>query len=464
MQDPTLARTSIAYSGATSTADASVTLDGLGRTSVTQRKQSQTATTYDSVQTKYDVNGRLSQTSVPYSGTAGQANGSVWTTTSYDALNRPTQVQDGGGGTAQYTYAQNDVYVTVGPAATGENTKRRQLEYDALGRLTSVCEITTGTGSGTCGQNVTQTGYWAKYIYDALNNLLTVTQNAQGAAQTRTFTYDGLSRLTSEKTPETNQAAYSYTFDTDTTCGTSKGDLVKRVDPVGTTACYAYDALHRLTAVTYSGGYATDQKHFVYDAATVNGSTMSYAKGRLAEAYTGTSKTTDLGFSYSKRGEVTGVYESTPHSGGYYHVNASYWENGLVKVLTPNMTGMPNWTYTPDGEGRAATVSASSGTNPVTGTAYNVFSLPTAVTYGSADADAFSYDANTGRMTQYKATVNGSAAYGSLTWNANGSLSQNAITDPFNAANAQTCAYAHDDLARVTTADCGSGKWGQSFK
>ncbi len=266
-----------------------------------------------------------------------------------------------------------------------------------------------------------------------------MTQNAQGTAQTRTFTYDGLSRLTSEKTPKTNQGAYSYTFDTDATCGTSKGDLVKRVDPVGTTTCHAYDTLHRLTAVTYSGGYATDQKHFVYDAATVGGAAMSYAKGRLAEAYTGTSKTTDLGFSYSKRGEVTDVYESTPHSGTpYYHVSASYWANGLLNQLTPNLGSLPFWTYTPDGEGRAATVSAHTGQNPVTATSYNVFSLPTAVTYGSADTDAFGFDANTGRMNQYTATVNGAATGGTLTRNPNGSLAKNVITDPFNAANAQT--------------------------
>jgi hypothetical protein len=36
---------------------------------------------------------------------------------------------------------------------------------------------------------------------------------------------------------------------------------------------------------------------------------------------------------------------------------------------------------------------------------YNVFSEPTAVTYGSGDTDAFSYDPNTGRMKQYTASA-----------------------------------------------------------
>jgi len=84
--------------------------------------------------------------------------------------------------------------------------------------------------------------------------------------------------------------------------------LVKRADPDGNVTCYAYDALHRVTAITYpSGPYIplTPQKIFVYDGATVNGVAMANAKGRLAEAYTGpsTAKITDLGFSYSARGK-----------------------------------------------------------------------------------------------------------------------------------------------------------------
>jgi len=136
---------------------------------------------------------------------------------------------------------------------------------------------------------------------------------------------------------------------------------------------------------------------------------MAYAKGRLAEAYTGSSKTTDLGFSYTVRGQIANVYQSSPHSSGYYNVAATYWANGLLNTLNPNLSGMPTWTYGADGEGRVSTVSASTGTNPVSATSYNGFSLPTAVTYGSSDSDSFSYDGNTGRMTQYKSTINGSS-------------------------------------------------------
>jgi hypothetical protein len=98
----------------------------------------------------------------------------------------------------------------------------------------------------------------------------------------------------------------------------------------------------------------TPEKHYVYDAATVNGSAMTSAKGRLAEAYTGpaTGKITDLGFSYTGRGQVSGVWQWSTHSGGYYKTTASYWANGLRNTLQLATPSCNTWTYAADGEGR----------------------------------------------------------------------------------------------------------------
>jgi YD repeat-containing protein len=269
-------------------------------------------------------------------GTAGQTSPtSPGTSTTYDALGRKSQVTNSGGLSTTFTYTQNDTYVSVGPAPAGENAKRRQLEFDALHRLTSVCEVTSATGSGTCSQTSSKTGYWAEYTYDLNNNLTGVTQNAQSSTQSRSYIYDDLSRITSETNPETGNTAYTY--DTDSTCGTSKGDLVKQIDAVGNTICFAYDALHRLTSATYqSGSYAsvTPGHYFYYDSATVNSIAMINTKARMAEAYTCfspcTTKLTDTGFSYTARGEISDEYESTPNSSVYYHVNQTYWANGAL--------------------------------------------------------------------------------------------------------------------------------------
>jgi RHS repeat-associated protein len=463
--------------GSASTSDALVTLDELGRMQVSQIKESPSSSTYDSVETDFDIVGRPSRKTLPYSATAGQTSSSApGTSTTYDALNRKVQTSDTEvpPRTVAFSYKQNDTYRTLGPAPTGENTKQKQFEYDALGRLTSVCEITGATGSGSCAQTSPVTGYWTTYTYDVLNDLVGITQNAQssGSQQARTYVYDGLGRMTSETNPESGTT--SYTYDTDTTCGiTSKGDLVKKIDAVGNTTCYAYDSLHRPTSMTYSGPYSssTPNKYFVYDSATVNGVAMTNVKTRMADAYTATSSTgtkiTDIGLSYSARGENSDVYESTPNSGGYYHTNATYWANGVLDVLTAkygtsSITGLPTFTYGPDGEGRINTVSASAGQNPVTGTTYSVASLATQVSFGSSDNDSFTYDPNSNRMTQYEFTVNGQNVIGQLTWNPIGTLEDLVVTDPFFSGGNQSCAYTHDDLIRIASANCGTS-WSQTF-
>jgi RHS repeat-associated protein len=276
-----------------------------------------------------------------------------------------------------------------------------------------------------------------------------------------------MGRLTSETHPESGTTTYVY--DTDSTCGASSGDRVKKTDAIGNVSCYAYDSLHRPTAITYpSGSYAavTPAKHFVYDSATVNGQVMSNVKTRLAEAYTCisscTTKLTDTGFSYTVRGEPSDAWQSTPNSAGYYHLSTTYWANGAPDQLGNNITSLPAFTFAVDGEGRPYKASASSGQNPVTNTVFNAASLATSVTYGSGDADSFSYDPNTNRLTQYQFTVNGQSETGALTWNADHTLQSLDITDPFNSPDTQNCAYSHDDLTRLASVNCGT-PWSQTF-
>jgi RHS repeat-associated protein len=499
-KDPLLYITNLSYpslmqtesklpvSGTSSAVDIVTTLDSLGRQSLTQVRQAPGSANFDSSLQWYDSFGRPAHATMPYLGTLGQnCCGAPATTTYYDALDRPIQELDGSNTVvATLTYQQNDTYLDT-PAPSGEQHKRKQSEYDGLGRLTSVCEITGGANSGPCAQNTPQTGYFTAYVYDTAPNVnsLTVTQNGQsggGTSQTRTYIHDMLGRLTQETNPET--ATTNYVYDSDTTCTGSYqvGNLVKKTDAVGNVTCYTYDQLHRLLSVTYpSGSYATntDKKYFVYDSATVGGATMQNPKGRLAEAYTCpptgscATKKTDLGFSYSARGEAATVYEKTPNSGStYYQVSATYWAHGGIDVLSSNLTGLPTVTYgTLEGEGRATGVTASTGQSPLvsavtyttSGTTQPIGSL-TQVTFGSSDYDTFSYDVHTGRMNQYKFVVGATpqTVTSNLNWNANGSLGSLAITDQLNSADTETCNYSHDDLGRIASANCGT-PWNQTF-
>ena len=501
VQDPTGATTTFSYTPYSSSSqalahrdsqmlfnnNASVveqlaTVNQFGQPVYSQKRQGPNSSNWDSTQVLYDSFLRPNQASMPCISTAttftaqNQACPSSATTTStFDALGRVAQTTDGGGGYVKYTYNQNDVLTALGPAPTNENLKQRQLEYDALGRLTKVCELTTSiAGAGTCSVQGSPSGYLTTYTYGTTpigSNAypsMTVTQNAQASSgqQTRTYVYDLLGRLVQEANPESGTT--TYTFDTDSTCGSSAGDLVKKQDANGNTICYSYDAMHRMLATTYSGPNSTGvNRYFVYDTATVNNQAMANAKGRTAEGYTATcstcSKVTDDGFSYSVRGELANFYESTPHSAGYYSVPITYFANGTTQTVG-FLGGQVG--YTVDAEGRIYGMTDGF----TSSTAYNAASQPTQVMTschsGTCYPLAYSYNPNTGRMTQYSATVvSNSTNYaisGTMTWNTNGSLGQLVISDPLNAADNQTCNYAADDLSRIASVNCGS-VWAQNF-
>jgi RHS repeat-associated protein len=440
--------------------------DGLGRKLNSQVQQAPGSSSFDTVSYTYDSNGRLKTTSVPCVGSYVATCPTAAVTNTYDALNRPLTVTDVGGGTTSYVYSNNDVLVSL----TGGQTFQKQYEKDGLGRVTSVCEISSAAGSGTCGQVNSKQGFWTKYTYDAAGRLKMITQNAQGTGQTRTFVHDGLGRLTSEVNPESGTT--NYTYDTDSVCGsTSARNLIKRVDAAGKTTCYYYDALHRLSAINYPTGCS----RFEYDAATngVNGSappgvTVSNVKGQLVEAETDNcgawppTPITDEWFSYSARGEVSTLFEKTPQSGGYYTLSMAYWPSGALQTL--GGIGLPTITYNLDAEGRPTTVSASSGQSPVIspGTSYNVRGQVTSVALGSGDTVTNGFDANTGRQLSYAETINGTTISGTLTWNSNGTLNHLVVADPFNASDVQTCNYTYDDLVRLASANCGT-PWSQTF-
>ena len=506
---PTTFESALNFNGTTSTLDGLVTIDGLGRTLFGQKRQGQGLSTFDSTQTAY---GWISATtgactnqppyttaacttkSVPYSGTAGQSapSGTAVTTTQYDALGRPLIVTDGGGGTVSYSYVKNDVLEAVGPTQTFQ----RQLEYDGLGRLTRVCEITSASGSGACGQANSASGFLAIYTYNVLGNLLTVTQNAQpgaiGGQQSRTYTYDGLGRLISETNPESGTTTYSY--DSNSVCwgAGADGNLHTRTDNAGNVTCYLYDALHRMTD---AAGWANNTwkgpcRRFRYDASTNGvvspgtGWNLTNLAGRLVEVETDNCialpPITDEWFSYDARGQVTDTWELTPHSGGYYHTQASYWPTGKINslsALSSNSTALfPTISYGAgdgsglDGEGRVTKVTASSGAWPAkcciaysSGTSTAPLGALTSIYFGSTDLDSFTYDPNTGRMATYTFSVNGKSDTGTLTWNPNGTLQTLAINDLIpGTSDSQTCNYLYDDLQRLSTSNCGA-LWTQNF-
>jgi YD repeat-containing protein len=254
-----------------------VLLDGLGRTSQTQITSDPQGTDY--TVTTYDALGRVGTIynptrCSPPTTNCGESN---WGLTSYvyDALSRPTSVSLPDGNSTSASYANNTVTVT------DPTSKARKLQSDSLGRLTSVWEDPGGLN------------YLTTYSYDALGNLTGVVRNG---SSNRSYTYDFLSRLTAETTPEAGTVSYAFN---------GNGDLYNRTDARGVVTTYGEDMLHRLTGKSYSD--STPTVTYVYDLSNPFGETATNTIGRLVAVWAGSNPQFDAwsAFSYDAMGRTT---------------------------------------------------------------------------------------------------------------------------------------------------------------
>jgi RHS repeat-associated protein len=253
-------------------------LDGLGRTIETQRTSDPNGTSY--VDTTYDVLGRVASTSNPYY-TSGDPTYGL-SQYAYDALGRVTTITNPDN--SQRLTGYSGAWANVQDEGNGTNRVIKLYQRDGLGRLIQICEVSNATQLGSGGTPVSCGAYGANGFlttnsYDALGNLTYVTQGAQN----RTYQYDGLSRLTVDANPEAwGPTTYAY----DVTG--QQGDLYQRSMPKQNlqsgngnwTATYTFDALHRMTGVSYNDG-TTPSVQWIYDSASPWGKSATNPKRRL---------------------------------------------------------------------------------------------------------------------------------------------------------------------------------------
>jgi RHS repeat-associated protein len=296
-------------------------LDGYGRTSRTATTNGE-STPYDQQDSCYDSNGRLGFQSYPYQGNAPN-NAATCPNTSlagdafaYDALGRPTRTTHSDGTFGGSIYAGRATQIT--DEGNGSYNVGRILQKDGLGRLVSVCELYSGTallGSGgtpgSCGLDLTGSGFVTTYGYDLLGNLTSV---AQGALAARTYNYDSLSRLTSETTPEAGTV--TYTYNTDSLLATrSRPSPNQSSSSVTTTTNYAYDALHRLTGRTYTNDPTnTPPATFNYDETSVWGTSLRSTAGMLTSESVGSPVIAKQVFSYDAMARTALNVQCTPNT------------------------------------------------------------------------------------------------------------------------------------------------------
>jgi RHS repeat-associated protein len=463
--------------------DVASTIDGYGRPILAQTRQSSTSTYWDTTTTTYDLSGRPYSVSIPCAATLGQGCSTLFSTQTYDFLGRPLVSTKGNQTVTSSYYTSTSslaagVLTTLGPAPTGENSKKNQIEYDALGRVKSVCEILASGGS-SCGQGQTASGYVTTYAYSSFagGTQLTITQGVQS----RVFKYDALHRLTYESNPETGVTQYFYdTATTDCGSASSKGDLTEKKYNSGAFVCYSYDSKHRV--LSHKNNVDSTRACFVYDTVTSppSGVTILNPVGNRVNAYTTTSATcnrtslvTDEWFSYSPQ-YLTDVWESTPHSGGYYHTSVLLNDNGslnTLSLLSPANNSNRIWQYSVDGEGRLngmwAHNTIGSDRLLVQSATFNAASQPLSINYDTSTHDDYTYTDALGLLKTYALTFgnpNSKVITGTLTWNDNRTLQKLVTVDGAHAATSQTCTYGYDDLKRLTGYNCTGGTaWSQSF-
>jgi RHS repeat-associated protein len=243
-------------------------------------------------------NGRRVVASSPYRDTSDST--LEWTCTQYDPRGRLAQVAmfkgsiapaSGCGNATNRTGITGTVYDAEWTVVTDPAGKVRKQRRDALGRIVEVVEDPSGLN------------YSTTYTYDPLDNLVLVTQGAE----TRSFAYSSLSRLTAAWNPESGITSYTY-YDS--------GDLRRRTDARGVWSESTYDGLHQVLTKNYSDG--TPPVTYTYHGGHLTSSSSSAASSA---------------YGYSPLGNVTASSHSI--SGYPYNLTFTYdwYLNGRPKSM-----------------------------------------------------------------------------------------------------------------------------------
>ncbi|HKV37416.1 MAG TPA: RHS repeat-associated core domain-containing protein [Pyrinomonadaceae bacterium] len=284
-------------------------LNGNGR--VWQEKILGAGGVFDFVNTVYNNMGQVSQQSLPYR--TGQTQ--YFNTLTYDDLGRK-KVATAPDGSVTQTFYNEASRPSVASSSAGSTTRmqdawgrERWARNDARGRLVEVVEPDPA-GNGSVATN----GLLTTLGYDTLGNL---TQVVQGA-QTRSFKYDSLGRLTAQKLAEVSatlndsgtyvgSGSWSDVFTYD-----NRSNLTSRTDARGVKTVYTYnnDPLNRLQSVSWDTSGFGDTSNPILAAATVTyqyrtKSTGTELKDVTQVASVSTASVSTLSFTFDTEGRVS---------------------------------------------------------------------------------------------------------------------------------------------------------------
>src|SRR5579862_2249078 len=448
------------------------TEDGLARITEADFSNDPSGSTY--MERGFDSSGRIACLSNPYRGTPSSCTSEPNQQYSYDGLNRTTKVTNADGTTAN-TYYGAAVTTTVGGITTQLCTvgtygtgfpmlsmdaasKKRETWTDGIGRVIEVDEPDSSNNLtvSTC------------YLYDANNNLSEIDQGSE----TRSYAHDGLSRVTSETSPEEGASGsssgttyYSYTIDGVHLCAGAASAVCYRTDARGIITTYLYDAENRLTNKQYSD--STPWVTYYYDTQpSFSSLSNANAKGRRTGVSNGSGQ---AAWSYNAKGEV--LTEQRTIGTVTKTISYTYASDG-----SPSFIYYPNGNYASYGYNSAGQLNSANwvvGSTTIGYAGVSAFAANGAVATINLDGDqgsygeavSYTYDGRF-RPSRVQATnlVGGGTQMDmSYAYYANSDV--HVVTN--NLDNTRTATYAFDNLNRISTASSqatsGTNCWGQSY-
>ncbi|HEV2248758.1 MAG TPA: hypothetical protein VGW37_19105, partial [Terriglobia bacterium] len=428
----------------------------------------------------FDSNGRAYSGAHPYRSSNDPTFG--YETSHYDGLDRRIQIVHQDLNSA-YTYYGAAVTSTLGQTTQqcssstygkgypvlmiDEVGNKGQTWTDGFGRLIEVDEAdsTGALNKKTC------------YTYD-LNNNRTGVLAADGS-QTRSYTYDLLSRLTSQTDPESKSTttSFAYTASGGGLCSGDPGAICQRTDGRGITTTYTYDAMNRLTGKSYSD--TTAAVTYSYDQASYNGLTITNGKGRRTGMSDGSGQTA---WSYDAVGNALAV--SKKINGQTKTMSYTYNLDGSLATI--QYPGGRTITYTTSNAERPTSAKDNSNSiNYALSATYAPQGALASMQNGSSLISTLFYNnrlelcrisiKNTGTApTSCANTTNGNVldltyGYGQTSYYGSGSSFNNgniaSVTNNLTSGRTQT--YTYDPLNRLltaqSTATSGADCWGQGF-
>ncbi|MBI3651315.1 MAG: RHS repeat protein [Acidobacteria bacterium] len=335
------------------------------------------------VNTTYNAMGQVASVTNPFAvgGTPSYA-----TSYQYDALGRQTLVTLPDNNTVQTSYSGATVTIT------DPVNRKLKRESDGFGRLIKVSEPDVTTGA------LTQD---TLYSYNLLDKLTGVNQGNQ----TRAWKYDDAGRMLFERIPEQTASINdgSGTLWTTQYTYTSFNAVATKLDARGVVTSYSYDALNRLTGITYntsgaSGVATTPSVTMTYDTnqtSATNGLLLSLSLGSsYSESYSydpnnrlaSLTRTIDTqsyttSYQYNPVNQMTKLTYPSSYAYYLYHDNL-----GRLQALSPNAPG---------GNGNSYYLSNLS---------YNTAGQVTGLTLGNGVVESYGYDAQRLQLTSQTAT------------------------------------------------------------